>query len=431
MAAVLAVRRAAARLDTRARLVVAAIAWIITRVPMYLLDDGIVHLRWQARLVGDILIYQQWLPFFAHGRFPAADPRWQYPPGAAAVLSVPHLLPGSFASSFFVVELLCDLVITAVLARMAIRHGSWLGCWCWLAGIPLLGPVVFGHFDIAATLLAVVALYLADSPWGLGAFAGLGAVVKVWPLAVLVGARPGQASKAVLAAVAAAGVIVGGYLTFTHGSLSFLANQNSRGIEIESVAAQPFLVLRMLGMWHGDIAYQYGSFQVAGPGVGITATVMLASTVLALIFLAWWRWRMSWRPEAVGDAALVATLLLVTTSRVISVQYMIWLIGMAACALVFPRTSQRPVALLLMIAAGLTLLEWMLLLKIVGGAGIVGIGGIAVLALRDVLLLAAAVLGAARLWRSTCRPHGSTGTRGAHARTRTAAAPRAGLGSAR
>ena len=61
---------------------------------------------------------------------------------------------------------------------------------------------------------------------------------------------------------------------------------------------------------------------------------------------------------------------------------------MAACALVFPRTSQRPVALLLMIAAGLTLLEWMLLLKIVGGAGIVGID-------------------------------------------RTAAAPRAGLGSAR
>lgn len=305
------------------------------------------------------------------------------------------------------------------------------GAGFWLAGIPLLGPVVFGHFDIAATLLAVAALYLADSPWGLGAFAGLGAVVKVWPLAVLVGARPGQASKAVIAAAATAGVIVGSYLTFTHGSLSFLANQDSRGIEIESIAAQPFLVLRLLGLWHGDIAYQYGSFQLAGPGVGITATVMLVCTVLALIFLAWWRWHMSWRPEAVGDAALAATLLLVTTSRVISVQYMIWLIGIAACALVFPRTSQRPVALLLMIAAGLTLLEWMLLLKIVGGAGIAGVGGIAVLVLRDAVLLAAAVLGAARLWRSTCKPPGRSGTGGAQARVRTGPAQRAGLGSHR
>ena len=105
----------------------------------------------------------------------------------------------------------------------------------------------------------------------------------------------------------------------------------------------------------------------------------------------------------VGDAALVAALLLVTTSRVISDQYMIWLIGMAACALAFPRTSQRPVALLLLITAGLTQLELRFLLKDVGDAGALGDIGVAILVLRDALLLAVAYLGFARLWRSTCR----------------------------
>lgn len=197
--------------------------------------------------------------------------------------------------------------------------------------------------------------------------------------------------------------IVGGYLTFTHGSLSFLANQDSRGLEIESIAVQP-LILRELGIWHGTVAYQHGSLQIVGPGVGIVATLTLGSTVLALIVLACWRRRMSWRPEVVGDAALVAMLLIATTNRVISVQYMIWLIGVAACALAFPRTSQRPVALLLLITAGLTLVEWLLLLKVVSGVGAVGAIGAGVLAGRDALLLAVAFFGFVRPWRTTCRP---------------------------
>ena len=405
MAAVAGVRRAVARPSARTGLIVTAVVWVITRIPLYLIDTARVREHRGALYVGDVMTYEKWLRFFVGGRFPSGDPRWQYPPGAAAVLSLPHLLPGSYLVSFLSVELLCDLVITMVLAHMAIRRGSWLGCWCWLAGIPLLGPFVLGRFDLLATLLAVLALYLADSPWGLGAFGGLGATVKVWPLLVLVGVRPGQATRAMTAAIATAGVVVGGYLAFTHGSLSFLANQDARGVEIESIGAQPFLVLHKLGMWDGHIKRQYGSFQVVGPGVGIAASMMLGGTVLALIALACWRYRVSWRPEVVGDAALVATLLMVTTSRVISVQYMVWLIGMAACALAFPRTSQRPVALPMMIIVGLTQLEYPFLFS---NLLAFGAAGIEVVAVRDALLLTMACLGFVRLWRSTRRQQGIT-----------------------
>ena len=403
MAVSVGVRRAVAQPGARAGLlIVALIGWVITRVPMYVIDAGIVRVPRHQWFIGDVVIYQEWLRFFVGGGFPVADPRWQYPPGAAAVLGLPHLLPGSYADSFYLVQVFCDLAITILVAHMAIRRGSWLGCWCWLGGIALLGPVVLGHFDYAPTLLAVLALYLADFAWGLGALAGLGAAVKVWPLVVLVGVKPGQVSKAAAGAIATAGAVVGGYLIFTHGSLSFLANQDSRGLEIESIAAQPFLILRELGMWHGHIAYQYGSLQLVGPGVGIAATLTLGSMVLALILLACWRWRMSWRPEVVGDAALVAVLLIVSTSRVISTQYMIWLVGIAACALAFPRTSQRPVGVMLMITCGLTLLESRFLLKDIDAVGVVGAIGIAVLVVRDALLLSVAILGFVRLWRSTC-----------------------------
>ena len=403
LGAAVRVRRAVERPSAPAGVAVAALAWVLTRVPMYLIDAGTIHDRWRRFYIGDVVqTYANWLVLFAHGRFPQADARWQYPPGAAAILSLPRLLPGSYLDSFLLIELLCDLLITVLLVHMAIRRGSWLGCWCWLAGIALLGPVVLGRFDMFATLLAVAALYLAGSPRSLGALAGLGAVVKVWPALVLFGVPPRSGRKAVIAAIASAGAVIAGYLAFTSGSLSFLANQDSRGIEVESIAAQPFTLLRTLGIWHGHVVWRYGAYQLVGPGVGAMADLTLAGMLLALAALVWWRWRMCWRPEVVGDAALTATLLMVTTSRVISVQYMIWLIGMAGCALAFPRTSQRPVALGLLAVAGLTQVEYPFLFHDFRAYG--AAAGTAVVAARDALLLALTVLAFVRLWRSTRRP---------------------------
>jgi hypothetical protein len=382
---------------------VAALAWVLTRVPMYLIDAGLIRDRWRRFYIGDVVrTYENWLRLFGHGQFPHTDVRWIYPRGPAAILSLRRRPPGSYLGSFLGIELLCDLLITVLLVHMAIMRGSWLGCWCWLAGIALLGPVVLGRFDVFATLFAVAALYLADSPWGLGAFAGLGAVVKVWPALVLFGVPPQSGRRAVTTAIASAGAVVAGYLAFTSGSLSFLANQGSRGIEVESIAAQPFTMLRALGIWHGHVAWRYGAYELVGPGVGIAAELTLASMLLALAALVWWRRRLSWRPEVAGDAALTATLLMVTTSKVISVQYMIWLIGMAACALAFPRTSQRPVAAGLLAVAGLTQVEYPFLFddfRIYGAAA-----GTAVVAVRDALLLALTLLAVVRLWRSSGRP---------------------------
>jgi hypothetical protein len=87
------------------------------------------------------------------------------------------------------------------------------------------------------------------------------------------------------------------------------------------------------------------------------------------------------------------TLLVMVASPVLSPQYLLWVIGLAAACLASRRTTQRPVALAVLGAALLTVVVfpagWQSLLA--GSAAITG-----VLAARNALLAAAA---AASCWR--------------------------------
>jgi hypothetical protein len=146
-------------------------------------------------------------------------------------------------------------------------------------------------------------------------------------------------------------------------AFSFLSGQKSRGIQIESVGAMPFHLARHLG-WSGTWAAKDGSHEFVGPYVESVSLIMRALTVLAFGWLLWWRRRSDLgRSHVLPDAALTATLLFVVTSRVISPQYMVWLIGLAAVCLLRPDTTQRPVAYLLLAACVLTTLDFPLLYR--------------------------------------------------------------------
>ena len=83
-----------------------------------------------------------------------------------------------------------------------------------------------------------------------GALIGAGAAVKAWPVTLLVGLAPGQQRRGIAAAAA---VLAAVCAFFASGTASFLAHQNARGVEIESVAATPFMIWRQAG-WHGTVA---------------------------------------------------------------------------------------------------------------------------------------------------------------------------------
>ncbi|MFF0560313.1 glycosyltransferase family 87 protein [Streptomyces sp. NPDC004266] len=383
-----------------------AAVWILARAGMLLLlvrDD--LGIGGVGREVG---LYQYWYGQFAAGTFPPGDATWQYPPGAGLVVMAPGLLPWlTYFQAFVALTLLADAVVTLALARAdsaRVTHGAWI----WVCGLPLLLHLPLARYDVQTTALAVLALLAlgtrstAAHRLG-GALAGIGAMVKVWPALTLIGTPRGRTTREAWTAAAVTALVLLATLALLFSeSLGFLRQQGSRGIQIESLGGTALAVARATGAWSGRVDFRYGAFEYVGPYVSTLGHLALLLTVLAFGWLLLWRLQARrWTPATPLDAALAAVLLFTVTSRVISPQYMVWLIGLAAVCLTSRHTVMRPVALLLLPAAALSSLAYpVLYADVVDGTAT----GLAVMVLRNGLLLAAALLAARRLWTSTAAP---------------------------
>ncbi|MDH6129600.1 glycosyltransferase family 87 protein [Kitasatospora sp. GP82] len=347
-------------------------------------------------------VYHGWFEVLAEGRFPIGDVSWQYPPGAAGVITAPVLFPFvGYDRAFVLLCALCDLAVMAGLVRVAgrARHGAAAG-WLWAAGLPLLWTVPWTRFDIVVAAVAVAALLSARrGDRAFGVLVALGTLIKVWPVLLLIGTARGPRTRRAWSAAAVTAVSAGGGVALAFpGAYDFLTAQEERGIQFESLGALPFHLARHLG-WSGRLAVNYGSTEFLGPGVPLATVVSEVCTVLALGWLVWWRLRADLRPGWVlPDAALTAVLLFTVTSRVLSPQYLVWLVALAAVCLLHRETSQRPVAYLVLTACPVT----MAVFPFMGRALVDGSATAAgLLAARDLLLLAAALLSARRLYRAT------------------------------
>lgn len=372
-----------------------ALAWLTTRALMlYLLvadDLGV------GGVAGEVhVLYRRWYEQLATGAFPASDPTWQYPPGAGLVILAPGALPGTtFFQGFVALALLCDAAVTIALARAGTP-----GAWYWTGGLPLLLHVPFGRYDVQVTALAVLGLLaVRNRPRIGGALAGLGAMVKVWPALTLLGTPRGRTTReAWTAAAVSCAVLLAVLAAAFSGSLDFLRQQSHRGVQIESVGGTA-LSLAQLAHPNWRVEYRYGAAEVTGPYVSSVALLALVLTLAAFLWLLVWRVRAHrWSAATPFDAALCAVLLFTVTSRVISPQYLVWLLGLAAVCLTSRHTTQRLPALLLLPAAALSALAFPVLYdQVTGGSPV----GCAVMVLRNGLLLGAAALSCRALWRTT------------------------------
>ncbi|WP_329019729.1 glycosyltransferase 87 family protein [Streptomyces sp. NBC_00690] len=379
----------------RRNAVLLAGAWTITRIGLVvlLLIDHIGD----SGLAGEVhTLYRHWYEQLSQGAFPLDDPTWQYPPGAALVFLAPALVPWlTYFQAFVALILLADAVITWALAR-----AGGQGAWLWVGGLPLLLHLPLARYDVPVTAVAVLALLaLRRNPRTGGALAGIGAMIKVWPLLTILGTPRGRTTRAVWSSAAASAAVLLFVLMlgFSH-PLSFLQQQGERGVQIESLGGTVLQLARLSG-WGGEVRFQYGAFELVGPYTAEVARLSLLLSVLALGWLVLWRVRARhWDTATPLDAAFAAVLLFTVTSRVISPQYMIWLLGLAAVCLTSRRTTQRSVALLMLPAACLTALAFPLMYEdVVAGTPL----GCLLMVLRNGLLLTAAVLSCHRLWRAS------------------------------
>ncbi|MFD7736375.1 glycosyltransferase 87 family protein [Kitasatospora phosalacinea] len=381
-----------------------AAGWVATRTLIVLMVAGVLRIA-DTDVTTDIsVIYHSWYEVLRTGTFPLDDVTWQYPPGAALVILAPGLLPWSYLVSFFVICGVVDAAAMALLMRAGVRKGrSYLGGWYWVVGVPLLGPTVYCRYDIIVTALAVAGLLvMLRRPAVSGLLLGLGGMVKVWPLLALIGSPRGRRTRRAWTSAVASAAALGFLLTAgMNGAFEFLKFQSERGIEIESVGALPLHFAKLAGAWDGTVTMNYGSVEFLGPWVPVISKVMVGLSVAGFGWLLVWRLRAArWTSATTFDAALCALLVFTATSRVISPQYMIWVVGLAAVCLTVRGTSQRPVAVLVLFTAVLTTMEFPIMFGAVNRSEL---GGVLVLTARNLLLVVTTVVSAHRLWRSTRR----------------------------
>lgn len=347
------------------------------------------------------VIYRDWAHTLGSGVFPPDDVTWQYPPAAALPILAPGLLGFlDYAAGFFVLACAADAAVLAMLLRASRGGGRRAGVWVWVLGVPLLGPTAYARYDLLVTAVAVAALLAAvRRPAVAGALAGFGAMLKVWPVLVLLGTpRGGRTRTAWGTAVAVAVAVAAGFAVAMPGAFAFLTAQGERGTEVESLGALVFHAARFFG-WEGRVELHYGSMEFLGPHVPLVSTAALVLSAAACGWLLLWRLRAAaWTPATHADAAFTAVLLFTTTSRVLSPQYMIWLLGAAAVCAGFRAGRMLLPAWLVVAATAVTVLEFPL-----GFAYVVESdpAGVLLLAVRNGLLVVASVVAARRLWRST------------------------------
>ena len=359
-------------------------------------------------LFRDVERYEVWGRGIAEwSRLPYRDYGWEYPPGAALVVTPPAFAGDAYAAVFVALMVVADLLVLLGLVRLGARLGAARGAWLWVAGVTLAGPIVLTRFDTVSALLAVLAVLAlaAGAPVAAGLALGGGAVTKLWPAVLLVAVpfvtgrrRLLLAAGAVVVVSVAAVLAVGGG---AHGGELF-ARHSERGLQVESVPATPVVVAQRAGAHVGiDFFPSSGSWDVTGTGAGAALTASAVLTLLALAAVALLAWRARRAPEAWPDVVATALLLVTVAGKVLSPQYALWLLALLAAALC---RRGSPLLVPAAIVAGAGVLTQFVYPAyygdLVNGGGAVVV---AVLALRNVLLVVATALAVRGVWRVTAR----------------------------
>lgn len=309
---------------------------------------------WTGHVITDIPVYQQSSDATASGKLPYRDVALEYPPGAAALFWAARFMPGDYAEGFMRLMALAWAFATAgaVLAAAAVGYRRWrqIAVGVVMAATPLLlGSLVATRFDAVVTALMAWTIVAAVTErwramWLLVAAAIL---VKLMPVLLIPVLAVWQAHRTrgadAMRGVATAGAVVAAVLfpiaiAAPSGLWDMLAYHLKRPVQIESLASSYMLVLHNLADVPVAVGSSYGSQGLAGRGPSVVAAITTGAGVVALVavLLTLWRGLPALRrgPDArLMTTALAATVVvLLVSSKVLSPQFMLWVLPAALLA---------------------------------------------------------------------------------------------------
>jgi len=330
------------QLATRFKIPIWIAVWIVTRAFMvvqvgFWKDAGAEY--------QDVNTYEAWSNWIASTGLMPQEETWQYPPGAAYLFLIPRLGPLEYKPSFVVLMVIVDLLGFWLMTVLARREKRDAGVWIWLLAMPLLFAFPVLRFDLVPTVIAIAALLvLHRRPAWFGALVGLGAMIKVWPAFVLFAEWDRRRLLRSIAAAAAVVVAIFAVSQIAFGDQTgFIDNQKDRGLQIESVAATPWQLRTLITETPAPLVGRFGTLEIGSDLADAVGKALSVAAFLILLAAAWWWWmrdrairrgREDLEDEALArDFVFTIVLLFLVTSRVLSPQFMIWMVGLSGVIL--------------------------------------------------------------------------------------------------
>ena len=328
-----------------------ALGWVAIRAWVLLSGFGVIFYPESEFLFSDVRLYDWWAGNIADSHFPINDPMWQYPPLAAVVFLAGYLLAGNTVGFVFLATV-ADLAIFVLLAQKGREQENFTPAFIWTLAPLVMGPILLGRFDVFVTLASVVALLSIGQARRFGAAIAVGALLKVWPILLLLAAPKGTVLKvaAWFAATFAAGSLL--LSIWWSDSFSFIGGQRSRGLQIESVGALPYQLWNA-GPGKVSSAFQFGAIEVVASGTSLISLIITLIGLGLLGILVFWRVSGRLHSANPADIALLAVLISIVTSRVLSPQYMVWVFGLLAVSAFNPQKNFNRILILICISAGI------------------------------------------------------------------------------
>jgi hypothetical protein len=325
---------------------------------------------WADQRVNDLFVYRWFADPVLHGSLPYRDTFLEYPPLAAPAIALPGLAgtgESAFRLAFAGWTLLLAATVLLLCAALAERTGGVRRRALFaVAAAPLLcGAMIRTHFDLAPVALTLGALLLLVGGRPRTGMAVLGAAVmtKGFPLvaapvalAWLVGR--GERREALEGAGALALVVValaGLALAMSpSGAADAVSYQFDRPVQIESPPAIASLGLDAIGAGRAEIVNSHRSDGVQHPAAGELATAFQLALLAVVALLALQAARRP-DPRALVLGSLASVAAFAVLGKVLSPQYLIWTVPLAALALAW---GELALAGAVAAATALTLVEF-------------------------------------------------------------------------
>src|SRR3954447_18011370 len=306
---------------------------------------------WSDERVNDLFVYRSYAHLFLDGLLPYRDLAFESPPLAAPLIGLPGLA-GTGAESYhwtFALLMLACLFAVALLVRALARRsgGDERLALAGVAVAPLLmGAMMRTHFDLVAVALVLAALLLVARGAPVLGLALLGVatmtkgfsiVVAPVVLAWLVARGERQAALRGACACAAAIALLAGVSVAlsSSGSPDALRYQTERPVQVESLPSYGIRAIEALGGTQATAVSSYKSDGLDHPAGNPLAAV---SAAIGLAFIALFTLGAARRPEDPRTAILAslgAIAAFAAFGKVLSPQYLIWVMPLGALALAY------------------------------------------------------------------------------------------------